>query len=173
MMRKIFLALVIITILILISSTLAFGPVTSRKDDPLPSESFLVEIDGIASTGFTHIEGLDAETEVVEYREGAESNSVRLIPGLYRYGPLILKRGLTENTELWEWFEENRDDPVDRKAMSVIFFDRGRNEKVRFNFKDCWPSEYYIEPISSSPSDIAIEVIVIQYESMERVYDDS
>jgi phage tail-like protein len=172
MMRKIFLALIIVTTLILISSTLAFGPPTPRKD-PLPSESFLVEIDGITSSRFTHVEGLDAETEVVEYREGSDTNSVKLIPGLYRYGPITLKRGLSENTELWEWFEENRDDPVDRKAMSIIIFDRGRNEKVRFNFQDCWPSQYYIEPLSSSPSDIAMEVIVIQCESMERVYDDS
>jgi phage tail-like protein len=172
MMRKIFLALVLMTTLILISSTLAFGP-TSPKKDPLPSENFIVEIDGITSASYTHVEGLDAKTEVIEYREGSEKNDVSLIPGLYRYGSITLKRGLSENTELWEWFEENRDDPVDRKAMSIIILDRGRNEKVRFNFQDCWPSQYYIEPLSSSPSDIAMEVLVIQCESMERVYDDS
>jgi phage tail-like protein len=171
MMRKIFLMLVIITFAILMVSTLAYSPASGKKD-PLPSSNFLVEIDGITTASFIHVEGLDSETEVIEYRVGNEKNEINLVPGLTRVGPIILKRYLDDNNELWEWFEENRDDPVDRKSMSIVIMNRNREEQVRYNFQDCWPSEYYVEPLSSNPSDIAVEVIVIQCESMDRVGDD-
>jgi phage tail-like protein len=166
--RKLFFMLVVFNLIILMASTIAYSPVSGGKD-PLPSSNFIVEIDGITSSSFTHVEGVGSETEVVEYREGTETSTVRLIPGLTRAGPITLKRGLSDNTELWDWFEENRDNPVDRRAMSIIILDRGRSEQVRYNFLNCWPSEYYLEPLESNPSDVAIEVIVIQCESMERV----
>ena len=171
-MRKIVVFLAILMMLIIVSTAIASAP-SGKKKHPLPSSNFVVEIDGIASSSFTHVEGVSSTTEVVEYREGTEQNIVRLFPGLTRYGPITLKRGLSDNSELWDWYESNIDDPVDTRAMSIIFLDRGRNEQVRYNFADCWPSDYYIEPLDSNPSGIAIEVIVIQCESMDRVSDSS
>ncbi len=167
MIRKTIIAILIITALIFISSAIAFAPVIEKKD-PLPSSNFIVEIDGIASSAFTYVEGIGYETEVVEYREGNEKNEVSKIPGLAKTKELVLKRGLSDNTELWGWFKENRDDPVDKRDMSIIILDRSREETVRYNLKDCWPSDYYLEPLESNPSSVAIEVIVIQYNSMER-----
>jgi len=144
-MRKIIVFLAVLSMLILVSSTLAIAP-SSKKKYPLPSSNFVVEIDGIGSSSFTHLEGVSSTTEVVEYREGNEGNIVHLFPGLTRYGPIILKRGLSENSELWDWYESNIDKPVDTRSMSIIFLDRCWGEQVRYNFAECWPSDYYIEP---------------------------
>ena len=168
MMRKVFLMLVVISVLILISSTMAFSPAAERRD-PLPSSNFIVEIDGIATSSFIQVEGIQSETEVIEYREGAEKNIIHLVPGLTSGGPLVIKRYLDDNDELWDWYESNIEEPVDSRSMSVIILDRNREEQVRYNFQKCWPSEYYVEPLSSSPADVAVEVLVIQYEIMERV----
>ncbi len=168
MRRKILLVLLGLMTIIVISSSIALAPAGGRKD-PLPSQKFIVEIDGIASASFTHVEGVGSDMEVVEYREGNDPyNIVHLTPGLARAGPITLKRGLTENTELWDWFEKNRDESIDRRSMSIVILDHKHEEKARFNFHDCWPSEYYVEPLESSPSGVAIEVIVIQCEIMER-----
>ena len=171
-MRKMVVFLAILTILIIVSTAVATAP-SAKKKYPLPSSNFIVEIDGIASSSFTHVEGVSGTTEVIEYREGNEQNTVRLFPGLTRYGPITLKRGLSDNSELWDWYESNIDEPVDARSMSIIFLDRCRNEQVRYIFAECWPSDYYIEPLDSNPSGIAIEVIVIQCESMDRVSDSS
>jgi phage tail-like protein len=152
--------------LIIVSSTIVIAP-SGKKEFPLPSSNFVVEIDGIASASFTYVEGVSSTTEVVEYREGTEQNKVRLFPGLTRYGPITLKRGLSDNSELWDWYESNINDPVDTRSMSIVFMDRGHSEQVRYNFHECWPSEYYIEALESNPSNVAYEVIVIQCESMD------
>ena len=52
--------------------------------------------------------------------------------------------------------------------MSIVFMDHGHNEKARYNAHECWPSEYYIEYLESNPSGVAMEVIVIQTELIER-----
>jgi phage tail-like protein len=164
---KAFAVFAMLCLIILIATTIAYTPVSGKKD-PLPSSNFVVEIDGIATASFTSVEGVYSDLEVVEYRLGTEDSVVHKVPGNSRAGPLILKRPLDDNDELWDWFEENRDNPVDRRNMSVIVLDHGRSEQVRFNLKDCWPSEYYVEPLESNPSDVAIEVIVIQYEELIR-----
>jgi phage tail-like protein len=167
MKRKILFAIFGALFFILGTSTLSMAP-AGGKPDPLPSSNFIVEIDGLTSAGYMSVEGIGSEVEVVEYRDGIDPNRVRLLPGLARYGPVTLKRGLSEDTELWDWYETNLEAPVERKSMSVVFMDHGHEEKARYNLHDCWVSDYYIEPLSSSPSDVAVEVVVIQTELIER-----
>ncbi len=149
-------------------TSIAIAPTGGGKPDPLPSSNFIVEIDGIVSSSFISVEGLHGEIEVIEYRDASEPNRVNLLPGNARYGPIILRRGLTENDELWLWYESALESPVETKSMSIVFMDHGHQEKARYNAHECWPSEYYIEPLESNPSNVAIEVIVIQTELIER-----
>lgn len=149
-------------------TSITIAPTSGGKPEPLPSSNFLVEIDGIASASYISVEGLHGEIEVVEYRDGIDPNRVRLLPGNARYGPIILRRGLTESDELWLWYESTLESPIETKSMSIVFMDHGHEEKARYNAHECWPSEYYIEPLESNPSNVAIEVIVIQTELIER-----
>jgi phage tail-like protein len=105
---------------------------------------------------------------VIEYRDGSDPNRIRLLAGNTRYGPIVLKRGLTDDTELWDWYKSNLESPLDTKSMSIIYQDHGHNEKARYNAHECWPSDYYIEELEANPSNVAIEVIVIQTELIER-----
>lgn len=167
MKRKIMFALAGILVFVLVASSIAIAP-AGGKPDPLPSSNFVVEIDGIASSSFVSVEGVGSDIEVIEYRDASDPNRVMLLPGVARYGPIVLRRGLTENTELWDWFESNVDNPVDTRSMSIVFMDHGHNEKARYNAHECWPSAYYIEPLESNPSGVAMEVIVIETELIER-----
>ena len=164
MKRNMVFALFGVLIFMLMASSMAIAP-TGGKPQPLPSSNFIVEIDGIASSSYMSVEGVHGEVEVVEYREGSNPNRLILLPGNARYGPIILRRGLTDNTELWDWYLE---DTVETKSMSIVFMDHGHNEKARYNAHECWISGYYIEPLESNPSGVAIEVIVIQTELIER-----
>lgn len=165
--RKILFALLGVLVFIVATSSIALAP-SGGKPEPLPSSTFIVEIDGIGSASYMSVEGVTAKTEVIEYRDATDPNRVMLLAGNTRYGPITLKRGLTDNTELWDWYKENLDNPVDYRSMSIVFQDHGHNEKARYNAHECWPSEYYIEELEANPSNVAIEVIVIQTELIER-----
>ena len=69
---------------------------SSARVDPYRRFNFILEIDGIARAGFSEVGGLSAETEVVEYREGADpANTVRKLPGLTKFPNITLKPGDT------------------------------------------------------------------------------
>jgi phage tail-like protein len=167
MKRKMLFALFGVLLMVVIgASTLVIAP-SEPVRNPQRNSSFGVEIDGVAAGGFSSVEGIVAETEVLEYRAGDDSNMVRLAPGLTESGPLVLKRVLSSDSALYDWHASVTDYNFDRRAVSVIFYDHGHQEVSRINFFECWPSSYYIEPLESNPSNVAYEVIVIQFEWME------
>ena len=71
-------------------------------NDPYTKFNFLVEIVGITTAGFKECTGLESETDIIEYREGARNATPRQLPGLTRYSNIVLKRGVTDALELEE-----------------------------------------------------------------------
>ena len=114
---------------------------TTARRDPYKGFNFLVEIDGTAVAGFSECSGLTTQTDVIEYREGADKrNSVRKLPGLTHYGPLVLKRGLTQDKSLWNWRKSIIDGVIDRRNLSVVLLDDARQPIMSFKIADGWPS---------------------------------
>ena len=164
-----------LTILIAVSVGAVFaignaGSVTDSRNDPLSKYRFRVEIDGIVTAGFMEVEGLNVTIEVIEYREGNDpAMAPSLIPGLVHYGPLVLRKGITTNTELWEWIEQVISGNMGsaRRNLSVIIQDRNGNDIARYNLSEAWPSSYSVGKLDSLGSGTAIEELVIQYEQLE------
>jgi phage tail-like protein len=141
-----------------------------RRDiDPYASFNFLVEIDGITSAGFSECTGLNAEANMIEYREGNESLTTRKLPGLIKFGNVTLKRGVTQNRELLDWFKTVTDGDIDRKqTMSVVLLDEQRNETVRWNLLNAWPSKYVVPDLKANANEIAVESLELCHEGVER-----
>ena len=75
-----------------------------KRNDPYGQFDFLIEIDGVVKGGFSEASGLSTDTNIIEYREGAESHgTTRKLPGLMKYNNVVLKRGWTKDRSLWEW----------------------------------------------------------------------
>ena len=156
------------TIALLVTMTVR-APIGGRED-PLPSHMFLVEIDGIAQASFREVSGLRCETEMIEYRDGSDPNTVRLLPGLTRCGPIVLRSGLTTSTELWNWVKQIHDGmtPVPRKNGSVIIMDQSRTERARYNFYNAWPVSYELPPLDASSTGVLLESLELAVERIER-----
>ena len=140
-----------------------------REGDPLPAYRFLVEISGITSEPgrFQEVTGLGCQTEVVEFREGSDPPRVLLLPGVTTCGPIVLKRGVTTNMELFQWYTNTINGIVDRKSGSVVFLDRSGMEVLRFNFFEAWPAAYEIGTLGGLPGEAAVENLVIVTEFIE------
>ncbi len=138
------------------------------REDPIPSFNFAVEIEGVVVGSFKEVSGLKCETEVVEYREGTDPNVVRLLPGISRCGPIVLEKGLTSSTELWDWYEQTLTGSVARKNGAVIMLSASHTEVARYNFYNAWPSKYEISPLNAGSSEVLIETVVLAVEMIER-----
>ena len=53
--------------------------------------------------------GLTSEIHVSDYRDGNEVNArPRKWPGSYTAGPITLKRGVVDSSDLWDWITQTR-----------------------------------------------------------------
>lgn len=137
------------------------------KQDPFNSYNFLVEIDNITSAAFQECSGLESEIEKIEYAEGAH-NSVRKFPGQVKFSPITLKRGTTDDRELYDWHQGIIDGTMDLRNISVIGLKRNDDECLRYNLFNAWISKWTATNFNAQASEIAIETIEICYERIER-----
>ncbi len=139
------------------------------RNDPYAQYNFLVEIDGVTAAGFTEVGGISMETEIIEYREGSEAARARKLPGLAKYGNITLKRGYTQNRELWEWRKTTLRGMTERKAGAIILLDEAREPQLRWEFREGWISKYEGPALNSTANEAAIESIEIVVEEVELV----
>ncbi len=144
-------------------------PVGSRND-PYRGYNFLVEIDGITRAGFRECSGLDSTQDPIEYREGNEGLTARKLPGLNKYSNISLKWGITDDAELWDWRQQVMDGNIAgaRKNGSIILMDDTGEEKLRWNFREGWPTKWTGPSLNATGSDIGIESLDIVHEGLVK-----
>jgi phage tail-like protein len=131
---------------------------------------FHVEIGGISQARFQDVSGLDATTDMIEYREGGTGTalSVRKLPGLTKHSNLTLKRGYTDDDQLWKWYETMMLGKPVRKNVSVIQLDMTGQEKFRWTLYDALPVKYTGPTFNAKGNELSIETLEIAYQRIER-----
>jgi phage tail-like protein len=138
------------------------------RRDPFKNYSFVVEIDGIASSAFKSVSGLAAEAEVIEYREGSDPLSAsRKLPGRVRYPNVRLSRGLTTTRDLWDWWETVVNGTVDRRNVAIILLDDSRTEVLRWFLRDAWIAKFEAPDLDAGGNEVAIETIELAHEGLD------
>lgn len=136
--------------------------------DPYKNFRFLVEIDGIVQAGFSDCSGFGSNVEVVEYREGGETSSVRKLPGKISFPDITLKWGITDSRELYDWHRKAVTGAIERKNGSIILQDDAGQEKIRWNFFSAWPSKWDGPDFTAKGNDVAVETLTVSCERVER-----
>jgi phage tail-like protein len=138
------------------------------RRDPFKNYSFLVEIDGIASSAFKSVSGLAAEAEVIEYREGSDPvSSSRKLPGRVRYPNVRLSRGLTTSRDLWDWWETVVNGTVERRNVAITLLDDSRTPVLRWLLRDAWVAKFEAPELDASANEVAIETLELAHERLE------
>jgi phage tail-like protein len=140
---------------------------TGDRVDPYAQYNFMVEIDGVTRAGFTECSGLTTEQDVIEYREGNETATMRKLPGLRKYSNIALKRGFTQDKELWDWRKTTIDGATERRSGAIVLLDEGRNEALRWNFAEGWICKWEGPALNSTTNEAAIESLEICIENLE------
>ncbi|MCG8346180.1 MAG: phage tail protein [Chloroflexales bacterium] len=142
---------------------------TGERNDPYSAFNFIIEIDGFddAVAGFSECSGLTTETDAIEYRNGNEDITVRKLPGLKKFTNIVLKRGYTDNKALWEWRKTVMDGKTERKGGAIVLLDEARQEALRWNFREGWPSKWEGPTLNAKNNEVAIESLEIACESIE------
>ncbi len=141
------------------------------QTDPYRNFRFRVEIDGVTQAGFNEVSFGDTSTEMAEYREGTDPPHNRKLSGQNKYGNITLKWGLTDSTELYDWYTKvvEKGAAGNRKNIGLILIDEAGDDKARWDIENAWPNKYDPADFSAKGNDIAIESLDIVLETYKRV----
>ena len=138
------------------------------RNDPFGAYNFLLEIDGITRGGFRECSGLDTSQDPIEYREGTDALTSRKLPGLVKYSNISLKWGMTDDSELWDWRQSCMDGKVERKNGSIVLLDDTGAERLRWNFREGWPTKWTGPSFNATGHEVAIETLEIAHEGVTK-----
>lgn len=140
---------------------------TAQRIDPYMNFNFLVEIDGITRAAFHEVSGFDSTIDVVEHREGGENTTPRKLPGITKHSNIVLKWGITDDAQLYQWHQDAVHGTVQRRNGSIVLLDRRGHEVRRWHFYNAWPSKWVGPSLTAEGNDVAIETLELAHEGVE------
>lgn len=141
---------------------------TGTRVDPYRGYNFTVQIDNTDVAGFSEASGLTFNVDSVDYREGTDLPlHVRKLTGLRKFSNIMLKRGLTDNKQLWDWYKAVLNGITERRNGAIVLRDEDHNEVQRWNFTGGWICKWEGPSMNASSNDVAIESIEICVERVE------
>jgi len=150
--------------------------------DPVAAFNFGLEVGNIVLAAFTEVSGLNAQMEVFEYKEGGFNQHTHKFPGRTSLGNVTLKWGMTDNTDLWEWYMDvlrwtsSRTGSNPRRDVSIVHFDSYRSGSSggatrpvarRWNLLGAFPVKWTGPTWNTTQSSVAIEALEIAYRDID------
>ena len=136
---------------------------------PLPKFHFSVEWGG-KRIGFTEASGLDAETEVIEYREGSspEYSKVKM-PGMQKFSNVTLNRGtFTSDNDFFDWWKTTRTlGTPERRDIIVSLLNESHTPVFVWKIKNAFPTKVQATDLKSDGNEVAIETLELAHEGIE------
>jgi len=135
---------------------------------PYPGFHFLVEVAGFTQAGFSEVGQLSSSVDVIEYREGSDKTAAaRKFPGLRKTGEVVLRRGITGSNELYAWFATINGGQVEKRDVAISLLNEAHEPVMRWLLTDAWPRSYVAGPFNAMGSTVAIEQLVLVFDSLQ------
>lgn len=144
---------------------------------PFTTFNFLVELqygdlgEPICSAEFSEVSGLEINLTPKTLREGGNNRRPIHLVGPVSYGQLVLKRGMTRNFGLWEWFEkvQTGEGHGTRASGEIALLGAdGNSDQMRFSINGCLPLKLKVPNLMAKDGQLAIEEMQIAYECLSR-----
>lgn len=124
---------------------------------------FRVEIDGIEVASFRTAGPLESEIAVIEDKEGGDPVTRKEL-GRVNYTDITLTRGVSDNNELWTWYNDAVLGLPCEKDLAVVQTDRAGVEKKRWNVENAKPRKFIACDFDAESEDNNIETLVLCHE---------
>lgn len=137
---------------------------------PLTTLHFEVQWDNNKTSSFSEVSGLTMEAEIVEYRGGNDpALTVQKQPGLKKFGPVSLKRGIVpaeSGNGLFAWFNTIVAGNVERRDVSVSLLNEDRQPVMTWKIQSAWPTKIEGPGLKATGTDIALETLEFACENI-------
>ncbi len=117
---------------------------------------------------FQEVSGLEAETQVIEYRHGNSPQFATIkMPGIAKYGNITMKKGIFVNdSKFWEWYNQIKMNVIKRITITIKLLDENGKATMIWTLENAWPSKIEGTDLKSDGNEIAVETIEIVHEKL-------
>lgn len=137
------------------------------RQDPLRGFRFLLEIDSIASAGFTRVKGLSREVKHESYREGGVNEYEHKLLTQVTYPVLVLERGLALD-DLWKWALAAADGQVERKTLRIRLQDEAGEKRWAWQIEHALPVKWAASDLDALGSPVVMESLELAHHGLRR-----
>jgi phage tail-like protein len=145
-------------------------PNDSYDAERITAATFLVEVDGVEIGRFMEVTGLEVSVGVEEVEEGGENNYVHKLPGRMTWPNITLKRGITQNDTLLEWFSKSSGEQfaangnrLTRSTAAITLLGPAAQRLRAWEFDGAFPVKWKGPDFAVTSSDMAIEELEITH----------
>ena len=132
---------------------------------------------------FCEVQGINADIEVETYQQGGENNRPHRFFKQAKYSNLVLKKGVTSGTTLWDWHNQILINNVKiRKSGILVLYERNglnlvgaglpgldRTPVAAWMFDNGLPEQVHGPTLNAKGNEISIETLEISHEGLRRV----
>lgn len=168
------------------NSTAGAGSRGSQRpegQDPYGAFRFSVRIDGAGSpgttasgggsgngsvlAGFSDVSGLAVETEVESFRAGGVNAYDMQLAGATKFSSrLVLKRGLTRDLALWNWYRKVLVGEIVRRNVTVLIRSTRGEPGLSWVFVEACPVKWVGPDLHAAQSAIAFDSIELVHRGL-------
>ncbi len=145
---------------------------SGRESDPLIGFQFSLECAGMITGFFTEVSGVGSENDIIEQKvvSGTGQESVQKIPGRLKWTDITLKRGITDNMQVWEWRQMVVDGEIGmaRKNATITMYDRNYKPAAKWDLINAWPSKVTGPSFKADSNEYWVEEVTLVHEGMKR-----
>ncbi len=145
----------------------------SRQTDPVAELRFRLQLTTPRGPigRFQEVTGLGAELEVKEYPEGGMNDFVHKLPTRVKWPNIVLKRGVTHEKELLQWFWDTRVSGLAANVLGVTLSLQGPgSQSVRtWALQGAFPVKWTGPALNAGSNAVATEQLEIAHRGLEQV----
>jgi phage tail-like protein len=144
---------------------------------PFTAFNFAVEISVaggpvLCGGSFSECDGVEMSQELKTIREGGNNGVQVRLAGPTVYGNLTLKRGMSSDFHLWDWFEAAVVDPSLRANAEVVLYRPDgdtASPRARVVLQGCRPLKLKAAALNAKDGMVAVEEMQVAYQSLKLV----
>ncbi|OLE26503.1 MAG: hypothetical protein AUG44_12740 [Actinobacteria bacterium 13_1_20CM_3_71_11] len=136
--------------------------------DPPFAGKFVFSVEGLTIGAFTEVSGLSVSIDVEELAEGGQNQYTHKLPGRMKWPNLVLKRGITETDNLFQWFATSSGDgfagagnKIERRTGRVELRDAAGRTVRKWEFTGAYPVKWSGPKLAASARDLAVEELEV------------
>ncbi len=143
-----------------------------KKNDPLLSNIFDIELKNGVKGSFTEAAGLGVEVSVQKSTQTLKDGKLVSLnrPGTADYQDITLKRTFTADKSFWKWIKDIADGKIrdNRTEGAIVMYDSEGKRVGSWSFLEAWPSKWSVSDLDAGSDDLMIETVTLTIEMLKR-----